>query len=109
MLAGMSTDEVTTYLRSLSISGIVIYGMSKEDKYLHQLIQEQQFYCVVVDAPLVNERTSSVSIDHEQAQYDVAKKTVTDDNCKRILYIAGRKDGYVTEQRLNGMNRLVSQ
>lgn len=107
MLAGMTTEEVTTYLRSLSISGIVIYGMSKEDKYLHQLIQEQQFYCVVVDAPLVNERTSAVSIDHEQAQYDVAKKTITDDNCKRVLYIAGRKDGYVTEQRLNGMNRLV--
>lgn len=40
-------------------------------------------------------------------QYDVAKKTVLDDNCKRVLYIAGRRDGYVTEQRLKGMKRLV--
>lgn len=30
-----------------------------------------------------------------------------DDNCKRVLYIAGRRDGYVTEQRLKGMKRLV--
>lgn len=107
MLAGMSAEEVAAYLRSLSISGIVIFGLSKEDKVLQRLIKEQVFCCVVVDAPIVNARTSSVSIDHEQAQYDVAKKTVLDDNCKRVLYIAGRKDGYVTEQRLWGMKRLV--
>jgi len=108
MLVGMTTEEITTYLRSMGISGIIIYGMSKEDKVLHRLIQEKQFSCVVVDAPMVNEKTSSVSIDHEQAQYDVAKKTILDDTCKRVLYIAGRKDGYVSEQRLNGMKRLVS-
>ncbi len=107
MLEGMSADEVTRYFMSQSISGVVVYGLSKEDKVMQQLISEQQFAFVVVDAPLVNKRTSSVSIDHEQAQYDVAKKTVLDDTCKRVLYIAGRKDGYVTEQRLRGMQRLV--
>ena len=90
-----------------SISGVVIYGMSKEDKVLQKLIREKQFACVVVDAPIVNSRTTSISIDQEQAQYDVAKKTVLDDNCKRVLYIAGRRDGYVTDQRLKGMKRLV--
>ena len=78
----------------------MIYGMSKEDKVLQKLIREKQFACVVVDAPIVNARTTYISIDQEQAQYDVAKKTVLDDNCKRVLYIAGRRDGYVTEQRL---------
>lgn len=107
MIAGMTTEEVAIYLRSLSISGVIIYGLTKEDRTLHRLIKEQQFACVVVDAPIVNERTTSVSINHEQAQYDVAKKTILDDNCKRVLYIAGRKDGYVTDQRLNGMKRLV--
>ena len=107
MIAGMTTEEVAIYLRSLSISGVIIYGLTKEDKTLHRLVKEQQFACVVVDAPIVNERTTSVSINHEQAQYDVAKKTILDDNCKRVLYIAGRKDGYVTDQRLNGMKRLV--
>ncbi len=109
MIAGMTTEEIVIYLRSLSISGIVIYGLSKEDKILQRLIKEQQFACVVVDAPLVNERTTSVSINHEQAQYDVAKKTILDDKCNSVLYIAGRKDGYVTEQRLDGMKRLVEE
>lgn len=107
MIAGMTAEEITRYFFSQSIAGIVIYGLSKEDKVLQRLIAEQSFACVVVDAPLVNERTTAIGIDHEQAQYDVAKKTVLDDKCKRVLYIAGRKDGYVTEQRLKGMKRLV--
>ena len=107
MIAGMTAEEITRSFLSQSISGVVIYGMSKEDKVLQKLIREKQFACVVVDAPIVNARTTYISIDQEQAQYDVAKKTVLDDNCKRVLYIAGRRDGYVTEQRLKGMKRLV--
>ncbi len=38
----------------------------------------------------------------------VAKKTILDDNCKKVLYIAGREDGYVSEQRLLGMQQLVN-
>lgn len=107
MITGMTAEEITRYFFSQSIAGIVIYGLSKEDKVLQRLIAEQSFACVVIDAPLVNERTTAIGIDHEQAQYDVAKKTVLDDKCKQVLYIAGRKDGYVTEQRLKGMKRLV--
>ena len=107
MIAGMSAEEITGYLRSKSVVGVVIYGLSKEDKVLQRLINEQQFAFVVVDAPIVNERTTSIGVDHEQAQYDVAKKTVLDDKCRKILYISGRRDGYVTEQRLKGMRRLV--
>lgn len=109
MLAGMTAEEITRYFLSQSISGIIIYGLSKEDKVLQKLISGKEFACVVVDAPIVNSRTTSVSIDHERAQYDVAKKTILDDKCKRVLYIAGRKDGYVTEQRLNGMKRLTEE
>lgn len=109
MIAGMDAGEITRYFLSQSISGVVIYGLSKEDKILRKLIEDRNFACVVVDAPIVNDRTSSVSIDHEQAQYDVAKKTVTDDKCKSILYISGKKDGFVTEQRLRGMKRLAEE
>ena len=109
MIAGMDAEELTRYFLSQSISGIIIYGLSKEDKILQKLIEDRNFACVVVDAPVVNERTTSVSIDHEQAQYDVAKKTVLDDKCKSILYISGKKDGFVTEQSIQGMKRLVEE
>lgn len=109
MIAGMDAEEITRYFLSQSISGVIIYGLSKEDRILQKLIEGRNFACVVVDAPIVNTRTTSVSIDHEQAQYDVAKKTVADDKCKSILYISGKKDGFVTEQRLRGMKRLTEE
>lgn len=109
MFKNKTADEITRYLQSQSITGIIIYGLSKENKVLHRVIADQNFKCVVVDAPIVNKNTSSVWIDHRKAQYDVAKKTIKDNNCKRVLYIAGKKNGYITDERLQGMNDLVKE
>lgn len=64
---------------------------------------------VLVDAPLVNECTSAIWIDQEKAQYDVAKKTIRENKCRRILYIAGKRNGYVTGARLRGIKRLARE
>lgn len=109
MFKNKTVEELTRYLQSQSITGIIIYGLSKEDKVLHKLIESQKFKCVVIDAPIINENTSSVWIDHRKAQYDVAKKTVVENNCKRILYISGKRNGYVTDERLLGMEDLVRE
>ena len=109
MLRNKSIDEVVRYLQSQSITGLIIFGMSKEEKVLHKLIDAQIFKIVVVDAPVVNMNTSSVWINQEKAQYDVAKKTVMENKCKSILYLAGRKNGYVTEERLKGIRRLAEE
>ena len=106
MLEGKSADEIIRDFRSQGITGVVIFGISKSDRILQDVIRRKVFSCVVVDAPLINERTSEVSIDHSAAQYDVAKKTITDDTCKRVLYIAGKRDGYVTDDRISGMRKL---
>lgn len=107
MIKDYSVEEITRYFQSQNISGIVIYGMSKEDKVLHQLIASKTFKIVLIDAPMVNENTSCVWIDHRQAQYDVAKRTIEENTCKRVLYIAGKKNGYVTDRRLEGIRQLV--
>lgn len=109
MFKNKTVEEITRYLQSQSITGIIIYGLSKENRVLQKLIADQNFKCVVVDAPIVNKNTSSVWIDHRKAQYDVAKKTIEDNNCKRVLYIAGKKNGYITDERLQGMNDLVKE
>lgn len=109
MFKNKSVEELTGYLRSQSIAGIIIFGLSKENVVLQKLIDGQQFKCVVVDAPVVNESASSIGIDHRRAQYDVARKTIIDNNCRRVLYISGKKNGYVTEQRLLGMDDLVKE
>ena len=109
MIRHKNIDEVIRYLQSQSITGLVIFGMSKEDKVLHRLIETQIFRIVVVDAPIVNTETSSIWIDQEKAQYDVAKKTVLENKGRSILYLAGKKNGYVTDGRLNGIKRLAQE
>ena len=109
MIRDWNAEEIEDYFRSQSIEGIIIYGMGMEDMVLHQLIEEKRFKIVVVDVPIVNETTSSIQVDHEQAQYDVARKTVLENGGRSILYISGKLDGYVTQERLAGMQRLARE
>lgn len=109
MLKNKSLDEVVRYLRSQSITGLVIFGMSKEDRVLKRLIDAQLFKIVTVDAPLVNACSSAVWIDQAAAQYEVAQKTIRENKGRRILYLAGKKNGYVTAERLKGMQRLAEE
>lgn len=106
MIEHMSAQEVIRYLKSQGFSGVLIFGMGKEDKYLKNLIDSKEFFCVVSDQPFVNEKTSCVGIDHFKAQYDVAKQTILENNCKRVLYIAGPRGEYVTEERIKAMQAL---
>ncbi|MCM1267992.1 MAG: LacI family transcriptional regulator [Bacteroidales bacterium] len=109
MLKNKSLEEIVRYLRSQSITGIIIFGMSRDDRVLHRLIDAQIFKIVTVDAPLVNASSSSVWIDQAAAQYDVAKKTLKENTGTRILYLAGKKNGYVSAERLKGMQRLAEE
>ena len=109
MIEDMNLEEVTSYFASQGIKGIIVYGLTTKDKVLHRLIDSGNFKMVVIDAPMVNDTTSSVSVDHEKAQYDVAKKTITENKCKKVLYIAGEENGYVTAERLNGIKKLCTE
>ena len=109
MIEDMNVDEVTSYFESQGIKGIIVYGMTTRDKVVHKLINSGRFKMVVIDAPMVNATTSSVSVDNVKAQYDVAKKTITENKCKKVLYISGEENGYVTSQRLEGIKKLCDE
>lgn len=102
----MDEHELLQYLRSQSITGIIIYSLSKDHTKFLSIIKKEIFNVVVVDAPIYNNKTSSVMVDHLNGQYDVAKKTISEIDCKSVLYIAGGREGYVTELRLKGIMQL---
>ncbi len=111
MLEGMDETEVEKYLQSQNIKGIVVYGMSKDDYVLQRLIAREQFKGVLIDVPIVNESTSSISVDQVQAQKDVARKTIMENKTfhSQVLYISGKKNGYVSDERLQGMLELANE
>lgn len=109
MIKNKSLDEIIRYLQSQSITGLIIFGMSKDDKVLHALVASEMFKIVTVDVPMVNESTSCVWVDQAKAQYEVAKKTIEENGSKSILYFAGKKNGYVSEERLKGIKQLAEE
>ncbi len=109
MIDDMNVEEVTSYFESQGIKGIIVYGLTTRDKVIHKLIGSGRFKMVVVDAPMVNGTTSSVSIDNKKAQYEIAKKTITENKCRKVLYLAGEDFGYVTGERLEGIKKLCEE
>ncbi len=109
MLEGKSADEAINYFRSQSITGILVLGPVRNKGILSKIIEKQVFKMVLVDTPIVNESTSCVWINQANAQYDVAKATMELDTIpyKKVLYIAGKRNTYVAEERIKGIKQFV--
>ncbi len=108
MIKDKTLKEAISYFKAQNISGIIVYGMTKGDELIKELIESGEFKMVLVDVPIVNSNTSSVWINQKEAQYDVAKKTITENKgpSDKVLYISGKGDSFVTEERLKGMLKL---
>ena len=101
-LDGMSASQISRHFASLRIQAIILYGLSKENEEFHELIESDAYPFVVVDAPLEGARISYVTVDHTKAQYDMMIHMIDEHNPKSVLYLAGRRNGYVTDLRLQG-------
>ena len=109
MFQHKTTEELIRYLKSHSITGIIIYGVAENNLMLKDLIARETFKCVVVDDELTGKDTSSVSINQKKAQYEVAKKMLESFPGKRVLYICGDDNSYVTVERLKGIQCLAKE
>lgn len=109
MFQHKTTEELIRYLKSHSITGIIIYGVAEDNLMLKDLIARETFKCVVVDDELTGKDTSSVSINQKKAQYEVAKKMLESFPGKRVLYICGDDNSYVTVERLKGIQCLAKE
>ncbi|WP_026508319.1 LacI family DNA-binding transcriptional regulator [Butyrivibrio sp. MC2013] len=109
MIEDMSLEEMNVYFRSQSIKGLIIYGMTGRDRTLRSLIRSGEYRTVVIDSPDYSESSSSVGIDHEAAQFDVIKKTARDNKSRSMLYIAGSRDSYASQQQLSAVARAAKE
>lgn len=107
MIKDMSVDEITRYLKSQNIAGLIVCGMDQNCTKLQRLVEEKNFKIVLIDAPIYNESTSSIWIDNKRAQYEVAGETIIGNDCHSILYIAGKNESYVTKERMEGIQKFA--
>lgn len=109
MIEEMSMEELTAYLKSQNITGMIICGINRGCEALIALVEQQIFKTVVVDAFLLNDSCSVIWVNQKQAQKDVARKTIEENNGRRILYLSGKGNGYVAEPRLEAMKELAEE
>lgn len=109
MLKGKAVSEIIRYFQAQSIEGIIVYGISPNDRVLWEVVEKGVFKVVLVDASCQAKTVSCIGIDHRQAQIDVARKTILENKAKRILYIAGKKNSYPGEARLKGIEELAEE
>ncbi|WOO86442.1 LacI family DNA-binding transcriptional regulator [Mollicutes bacterium LVI A0039] len=97
-------SEIIAFLRSKSITALVVLGLSKDDENIYEVITSQAFPAVVTEVELVDNKISCVGIDNYQAQYQIAEMQVIDSQVKKVLYISGKDNGFVSEERMRAIN-----
>lgn len=109
MLKGKTVAEIIRYFQAQSIEGIIVYGISPNDRAIWELVETGVFKMVLVDVAFHKKTVSSIGIDHRQAQIDVARKTILENKAEKIFYIAGKKNSYPGAERLRGMEELAKE
>lgn len=107
----MNKNEIIQYFKSMRIQTMIVYGLHKEEERFSEIIAEEHFKMVIVDVPLQGEKISYLMIDHHKAQYDIAKQMIEENKTpvNHVLYLAGRRDGYVTDLRLQGVTEVCQE
>ncbi len=108
ILQGKSDVEITNYLLSHNISGIILFGISDKDDAIYSIYKNQRFKKVILDAPIINETTSSITIDDVQAQLTLLNEIYSNDH-KKYLYLSGPNNSIIAIQRRLAMESFAKQ
>ena len=106
-LRNVRDEDYRTYFSSLSIDGILVFGLNRNDSGMLKFLEDKRFRFVVIDAPFTAENISCISIDHMKAQYDVADQIIEEGD--RVVYLSGKANGYISDQRLEGIKKLQQE
>ena len=111
MLKDMTVEEIEHRLEVQNIRSIIMCGLDNDMEVLLDLVRREKFKNVLVDMPMVDENTSNIGVDHAQAQKDILRKTITENEgpSASVLYISGRTNSYVTEERVRGAKELAEE
>lgn len=109
MIQDKDIEELVTYLKSQSIEGLVIFGLSKKDSILLKLVEREEFKVVLIDAPLMNTSTSCVWVDQYKAQFDVATELFKMNTPKKVLYLSGKNESFVSGMREKAIRDLCKK
>lgn len=111
MLDNMKVEDIEHRLEVQNIRSIIMCGLDNDMNVLLDLVKREKFKNVLIDMPMTSENTSNIGVDHAQAQKDIIRKTITENEgpSDSVLYISGRTNSYVTQERIKGAKELSAE
>ena len=106
-LRSVRYEDYRSYFSSLSIDGIIVFGLNKNDEGMLKMLQDKRFKFAVIDASFIDDNISHITVDQQQAQYDVARQVVEPGD--RVLYLAGKENSFIADWRQTGIERLQKE
>ena len=106
-LRSVRYEDYRSYFSSLSIDGIIVFGLNKNDEGMLKMLQDKRFKFAVIDACFIDDNISHITVDQQQAQYDVARQVVEPGD--RVLYLAGKENSFIADWRQTGIERLQKE
>ena len=106
-LDALKGQDCRAFFRSLSVDSIAVFGLNKDDSRMLDMMEDDEFRFAVIDAPIVRDNISCISVDHRKAQHDVADQIIMDHD--HVIYLSGKDNGYVTDLRLQGIMDLKKE
>ena len=83
-----------------NLRGIFYLGMKLSDPYYDE-VKKEDFPCVLFDIPLGRERAGNVGVDNLKGAM-LATEHLLESGHRKIAFVNGYKDAYVSAERLNG-------
>lgn len=88
------------FCRENDIAGAMLYGLDKDDENVIELVNKN-FPVVTVNSDISGKNVASISIDNFRASYEAVTNLIRS-GCKRIATIQGKRESYVTKERIRG-------
>lgn len=94
------SQDLTKLFQDKNLDGAFIMGIKLSDDYYHQLCNIE-YPCVIFDLNVKNPKTSCVGVDNTKGAFMAVEHLIRLGH-KKIAFINGHKDAYVSYERLDG-------
>ncbi len=106
-IENMDEIQLKRFLRSKSLNGLIVFGITKNDKTILNVVKDEKYPTVLIDSNIVADNVSSIMTNNQKAAYDVAAllNNTIENNNNQILCIAGNEGSFVSDLRIKGLEQ----
>lgn len=100
--------EIQKGVFEYNLTHIIIQGIDI-DKHIINSLTDLNVPKILIEIPIVNESTKYICTDNFRAQSELTTKVITENGCRKVLYITGSETAYVSIERERGFTEAIQK